>query len=101
MQQYIFPAVLYKDDAGNGYTIVLQDINICTEGTTVEEAFISAKEYLEVYCRCALEYNGEVDKASAFADVKSDYKNNIVLLVDAVLPSGKKTVGTNKFSLDV
>ena len=78
MQQYIFPAVLYKDDAGNGYTIVLQDINICTEGATVEEAFISAKEYLEVYCRCALEYNGEVDQASAFVDVKSDYNNNIV-----------------------
>ncbi len=99
--QYIFPAVLYKDDAGNGYTIVLQDINICTEGSTVEYAFISAKEYLEVYCRCALEYNGEVDQASAFADVKSDYKNNIVLLVDAVLPNGKKTVKATKFSLDV
>ncbi|MBQ7602775.1 MAG: type II toxin-antitoxin system HicB family antitoxin [Clostridia bacterium] len=101
MQQYIFPAVLYKDDAGKGYTIVLQDINICTEGATVEEAFVSAKEYLEVYCRCALEYNGEVENASTFADVKSDYKNNIVLLVDAVLPSGKKTIKAAKFSLDV
>lgn len=101
MQQYIFPAVLYKDDAGKGYTIVLQDINICTEGATVEEAFVSAKEYLEVYCRCALEYNGEVENASTFADVKSDYKNNIVLLVDAVLPIGNKTAKAAKFSLDV
>lgn len=101
MQQYIFPAVLYRDDAGNGYTIVLQDINICTEGATVEEAFISAKEYLEVYCRCALEYNGEVDHASTFDDVKADYKNNIVLLVDATLPDGKKAVKATKFNLDV
>ncbi len=101
MQQYIFPAVLYKDDAGNGYTIVLQDINICTEGATVEEAFISAKEYLEVYCRCAIEYNGEVDPASSFANVKDDNKNNIVLLVDAVLPTNKKAAKASKFNLDV
>ena len=101
MQQFIFPAVLYKDSEGNGYTIVLHDINVCTEGATVEEAFINAKEYLEVYCRCALEYNGEVEKASKFADVEAESKNNIVLLVDAVLPNGKKVQKASHFSLDI
>ena len=101
MQQFIFPAVLYKDSEGNGYTIVLHDINVCTEGATVEEAFINAKEYLEVYCRCALEYNGEVEKASRFADVEAECKNNIVLLVDAVLTNGKKVQKASHFSLDI
>ncbi len=101
MQQYIFPAVLYKDEDGKGYTIVMHDINVCTEGSTVEEAFINAKEYLEVYCRCALEYNGEVEKATEFEKVEKDCDNNIVLLVDAVLPNGKKTSKATRFNLDI
>ena len=101
MQQFIFPAVLYQDSEGKGFTIVLHDINVCTEGATVEEAFVNAKEYLEVYCRCALEYNGEVDEASSFAEVEADSKGNIVLLVDADLPNGKKVARTSKFNLDV
>ena len=82
MQQFVFPAVLYKDAENNGYTIVLHDLNICTEGVSVEDAFLRAKDFLEVYCRCALEYNGEVEPAIKYIDVKTDEKN-IVLLVDA------------------
>ncbi len=83
MQQFIFPAVLYKDVENRGYTIILNDVNICTEGVSVEDAFIRAKEFLEVYCRCAMEYNGEIEPATKYEDVEKE-KGTIVLLVDAV-----------------
>lgn len=99
MQHFVFPAVLYRDDEGKGYTIIFHDLNICTEGSTVEEAFLRAKEYLDVYCRCALEYNGEMDKATRYLDVVTD-SGNIVLLVDGCVDDGMDTVQTG-FSLNV
>jgi len=84
MQQFVFPAILFKDAENRGYTILLEDVNICTEGVTVEDAFLRAKDFLEVYVRCAMEYNGEVEPATKYEDVKTE-KENIVLLVDAVL----------------
>lgn len=99
MQQFVFPAVLYKDAEGRGYTIILEDVNICTEGTSVEDAFIRAKEFLEVYCRCALEYNGEIEDATKFENVESG-KDNIVLLVDAIY-NGDNLVSEPRFSVDL
>lgn len=86
MQQFVFPAVLYKDKENKGYTIILHDISVCTEGETVEDAFLRAKSFLETYCKCALEYNGTIEKATKFEDVEAD-KENIVLLVDAEVDS--------------
>ncbi|MBQ7978013.1 MAG: hypothetical protein IJ301_05455 [Clostridia bacterium] len=101
MQQFVFPAVLYKDAENRGYTIVLHDLNICTEGTTVEDAFLRAKDFLEAYCKCALEYNGEVEEATKYVDVSTDAQN-IVLLVDAVVDEEKDGVLSSKrFSFDI
>ncbi len=101
MQQFVFPAVLYKDSEGRGYTIVFHDLNICTEGSSVEDAFLRAKDFLEVYCRCALEYNGVIDDATKFEDVMQESKN-IVLLVDAEIDGkGKMGVASEQFSLDI
>ncbi|MBR7091324.1 MAG: type II toxin-antitoxin system HicB family antitoxin [Clostridia bacterium] len=100
MQQYVFPAILYKDPESKGYTVVFHDINLCTEGETVEDAFLRAKEFLEVYCRCAMEYNGEVEIATKYEDVETD-KKNIVLLVDAEIEINKKGVKEDKFNLGV
>jgi len=99
MQQFVFPAVLYKDTEGRGYTIILSDVNICTEGVSVEDAFMRAKEFLEVYCRCAIEYNGEIEPATKYEDVDAG-KNNIVLLVDAIY-DGDQTTTEPRFSVDL
>ncbi len=99
MEQFVFPAVLYKDAENRGYTIILNDVNICTEGTSVEDAFLRAKEFLEVYCRCAMEYNGEIEPATKFEDVDAG-KNNIVLLVDAIY-DGDSSVAEPRFSIDL
>ncbi len=101
MQQFVFPAVLYRDAENRGYTIVFHDLNICTEGQSVEEAFLRAKDFLDIYCRCAMEYNGEVEPATKFEEVKTD-NSNIVLLVDTVVDSDETIdVTSARFSLDI
>ena len=99
MVQYVFPAVLYKDSENRGYTIVLHDVNIFTEGVTVEDAFLRAKEMLAFYCKCAMLYNGEVDKATSFVDVVCEPKN-IKLLIDAVLADGSAESQTYEFAIE-
>jgi len=81
MAQFVFPAVLYEDAEGRGFTIVLHDIDVFTEGKTVEDAFLRAKDFLLTYCRCSLDYNGEIPEATPFVSVRSE-NGNIVLLVD-------------------
>ena len=102
MQQFVFPVVLYRDAENRGYTIVFHDLDICTEGVSVEDAFLRAKDFLEVYCRCALEYNGEIEPATKFADVKTEAQN-IVLLVDAEINDkhGKVSYPKQRFSFDI
>ncbi len=102
MQQFLFPVVLYRDVENRGYTIVFHDLDICTEGVTVEDAFLRAKDFLEVYCRCALEYNGEVEPATKFEEVKTENKN-IVMLVDAEVndKQDKASYPKQRFSFDI
>lgn len=100
MKQFVFPAVLYKDTENRGYTIILNDVNICTEGVSVEDAFWRAKEFLEVYCRCAIDYNGEIEEATKFENVEAG-KNNIVLLVDAVYEGDNAVDDEQRFSVDL
>ncbi len=101
MQQFVFPAILYKDVENRGYTIVFHDLNICTEGATVEDAFLRAKDFLNVYCKCALDYNGEVEEATKYVDVVTEDKN-IVLLVDTEIADSKgDSRPAQRFSLDI
>ncbi len=100
MQQFVFPAILYKDLENRGYTIVFHDLNICTEGVTVEDAFLRAKDFLQVYCKCAIEYNGEVEQATKYADVETE-PQNIVLLVDAEIKDEKGENVKQRFSFDI
>ena len=48
MKQFLFPAVFIKTE--NEYTVVFPDLNITTEGDTLEEAYLFAKDYLRVSC---------------------------------------------------
>ena len=78
MKQYVYPAVLYFDKEIENYVVAFHDLHLYTEGDTIEEAFVSAKEFLEAYFECAIEYNEEAENATEFLKVV-----DIVLLVDA------------------
>ena len=92
MKELVYPAVIYKDDengTGTGwYTIAIQDLGIVTEGASIVDAYIKAKEYLCAMVDCAIKFDCEIESPSDFEKVYKENnkgKNkNIVLLVDAL-----------------
>ena len=92
MKELVYPAIIYKDDergTNTGwYTIAIQDLGIVTEGATIVDAYIKAKEYLCAMVDCAIKFDCEIESPSDFEKVyreNNQGKNkNIVLLVDAL-----------------
>lgn len=86
MEQFIFPAVFFQEDEQTDYTVVFPDLNIFTDGKTLVEAFLLAKDYLRVYCSYARKYDMDIDKPSKFLDISKRFPNAICMLVDALVP---------------
>ena len=92
MKDLVYPAVIYKDDEKGSntgwYTISIQDLGIVTEGETVVDAYIKAKEYLCAMVDCAIKFDCDIEAPSDFEEIyKKNNKGkekNIVLLVDAL-----------------
>ncbi len=82
MKQYIFPAVVYVDDETDMFVLSMQDMTLVVEGNSVEEVFAEAKSTLELYCKTALDLDGEVVTATSYVDVFKRNRGNICLLVD-------------------
>lgn len=77
-----YPAVFYKDEEGDGYTVAFHDLSLYTEGKSVEEAFLRAKEFLVAYIKYSQKYEEELPEPSDFEQVKSE-SENLVFLIDA------------------
>lgn len=83
MKQYIYPAVLTKDEDNNIYIISLYDLELFTEGETVEEAYLNAKSYLENYLACCLKLDAEFDAPSSFDDMQKRFPNDMLMMIEA------------------
>ncbi len=86
-QQFVYPAVLYYDEENNNYAVAFNDLDIYTEGDSVEDAFKSAKEYLFAYLECSNHINNELEQPTSYIVVKNEHQADIVLLVDSELDS--------------
>lgn len=88
MKDLVYPAVIYKDENDGGFTIAIHDLGIITEGTTIVDAYIKAKEYLCAMVDCAIKFDCDIEAPSDFEEIyKKEQKGkekNIVLLVDAL-----------------
>ena len=86
MKDLVYPAVIYKDENNMGYTIAIHDLGIVTDGETVVDAYIKAKEYLCAMVDCAIKFDCDIESPSDFETVykKNTKEKNIVLLVDAL-----------------
>ena len=89
MKTYIYPAVLYLDEKEQVYTIAFHDLQLFTEGESVEESYLRAKEYLGIYSECVLEHGDSMPDATKYKEATKKYKNHIVLLVDARVDENK------------
>ena len=83
MRDYVYPAIIYPDKEGRGFTISLPDVGIVTEGGTVEEAFLRAKDFLTNYVEVCSVLETDVDKATSFVDTAKKNPKHIIILVDA------------------
>lgn len=101
-QQFVFPAVLYFDEDNNNYAVAFNDLDIFTEGNTVEDAFKSAKDYLLAYLRFNKHLNNDLDSATDYITVKQSHEKDIVLLIDAEIDDEEiKNDIVNDFDNDI
>lgn len=77
-----YPCVFYYDAESDCYTAAIHDLELFTEGNSVEEAFARAKELLISFLKYAKKFDEEVNEPTPFEEVKKN-NNNIVCLVDA------------------
>lgn len=88
MKDLVYPVIMYKDDekgTNTGwFTVSIPDLGIVTEGETVVDAFIKAKEYLCATIECAVKFDCELESPSDFETIYKANKKHIVLLVDAL-----------------
>ncbi|MGN1208357.1 MAG: type II toxin-antitoxin system HicB family antitoxin [Christensenellales bacterium] len=102
-QEFVYPAVLYYDEENNNYAVAFNDLDIFTEGETVEDAFKSAKEFLLAYLECAHHIESEIEQPTSSIVVKDQHKADIVLLVDSSLdteaPKGEFVSDITDFDL--
>ncbi|MDD4211068.1 MAG: type II toxin-antitoxin system HicB family antitoxin [Clostridia bacterium] len=85
MKQFVYPIILYFNEETNCYTVAFDDLDIYTEGDTVEEAFLKAKEFLEAYFECVVEFDETPEEASTYLATAKKNEGNIILLVNATL----------------
>jgi len=85
MEQFIFPAVFFQEEGETDYTVVFPDLNIFTDGKTLVEAFLFAKDYLKTYCSYAKKFDMEIETPSKFSDIERKFPNAKCMLVDALI----------------
>ena len=84
--KYTYPAIFKKEE--NGYFVNFPDIQPCyTEGSTLEEAVIMAKDVLESRIEVALEQDETLPIPSDFDTLKGDK----IMLIVADVENIKRT----------
>ncbi|MBO5954339.1 MAG: hypothetical protein J6Q13_00035 [Clostridia bacterium] len=88
MKDLVYPAVVYKDENDMGFTIAIHDLGIVTDGETIVDAYIKAKEYLCAMVDCAIKFDCDIEAPSNFEEIykknNTGKVKNIVLLIDAL-----------------
>lgn len=89
MKQFLFPAIFVKEE--DKYIVLFPDLNITTDGETIEEAYLFAKDSLKVYCSYAEKYEIEMDMPSKYETIQEKNPKDLVMLVDCfVMENGTK-----------
>ena len=84
MQQYVFPAVFVKKE-DETFSVFVPDLNITTEGDSIEEAFLYIKDYLRIFCEYAVKMDDDILIPTKFEKIAEKYSKNVVMLVDAIV----------------
>ena len=89
MAKFVYPAIFYYDNDYNNYAVALPDVNIYTEGDTIEDAYKNAQEFLLSYLDCCEQLNQSPEKPSVFNEVVNAHKQDTVMLVSVEFENKK------------
>lgn len=82
MQQYVFPVIFIKEESG-AYTAYCPDLNLTSDGDTIEEAYLYIQDFITVYCSYAKKMEDEELMPTKFEKIVEENKPHVVMLVDA------------------
>lgn len=83
MKKFVYPVILFKSNEENNYTVLIPDLDIVACGDTVEQAYLSAQDYLETFLEFAVKMESPIAEATTFDDTLKLNPSRIVLLIDA------------------
>lgn len=84
MEQFLYPAIFFKID--DEYRVIFPDLEISTDGSTFEEAYMFAKDLLRVYFVYVLKNDLDYNLPSTYEDVQATCKGNEkVAMIDAII----------------
>ena len=89
--EFLYPAIFVKDENDDTIQVIFPDLNIYTDGKSLPDAYMNAKDLLTVYFTYALRYETEFNMPSKFDSLVTKCKpNETVLIVNAtVVPEEK------------
>ncbi len=91
MKSFVYPAIFIKDDDEDVVRVLFPDLELTTDGSFIEEAYLFAKEMLKAYFTYIEKYDLDFNQPTDFDIVKkSCEEGDIVMLVDAEIEGKEK-----------
>ena len=82
MKKYIYPMVLFTDE-NELYTALYPDLNLLVSGSTIDDVYMRANDYLEFYIVSAIKFGIPIANMSTYAEIQALNPKKIVLLGSA------------------
>lgn len=82
MKKFIYPMVLFTDE-NDLYTALYPDLNLLASGSSIEDVYARANEYLEFYLISATKFGTPIAPMSTFAEIQALNPKKIILLGSA------------------
>ena len=82
MKRYIYPMVLFTDE-NDLYTALYPDLNLLASGTSIEDVYARANDYLDFYIVSAMKFGTKIASMSTYAEIQALNPKKIVLLGSA------------------
>ena len=79
MKRYIYPMVLFTDE-NDLYTALYPDLNLLASGSSIEDVYARATDYLGFYLNSALKYETKIANMSTYTEIQALNPKKIVLL---------------------
>lgn len=86
----VYPAIFHKTDDKVSYFVEIPDLDVMTQGTSLENAIEMARERICIAVIELQKSGAAIPSASEIGNIKTDDKSAIVSLVDANIDAYKR-----------